>query len=395
MPGAVKSRKRGFYPVHQWFPGPEGGRAFVAINPKMEYVSAMEQHNSTSTASQATPANTPAPKVQAARKFSTASASEKTAALVKWLEESKARDVVALDVAGKSPCMDVVIVVTASSLRHAKSLADGLMELKACARDPGMRAKIAVKSNDPRVDPIGTCVGLRGSRVTAVRNEIGGENIDIVLWSADPAQFVIGALSPAEVSSIVVDEEKHAMDVVVDEDNLAIAIGRSGQNVRLASELTQWTINLMTQDESAKRSEAEHAVTRITFMEKLDIDEELADLLIDEGFSSLEEVAYVPLAEMLEIDGLDEEIVNELRNRARNVLLTEAIATEEKLENVSEDLIGLEGMSKELAAKLAEHDVKTRDDLAELAVDELTEMTGIDDERAKELILKARAHWFE
>ena len=274
-------------------------------------------------------------------------------------------------------------------------ISDGLMELKACARDPGLRAKIAVKSNDPRVDPIGTCVGLRGSRVTAVRNEIGGENIDIVLWSADPAQFVIGALSPAEVSSIVVDEEKHAMDVVVDEDNLAIAIGRSGQNVRLASELTGWTINLMTQDESAKKSEAEHAVTRVTFMEKLDIDEELADLLIDEGFSTLEEVAYVPLAEMLEIDGLDEEIVNELRNRARNVLLTEAIATEEKLENVSEDLIGLEGMTKELAAKLAEHDVKTRDDLAELAVDELTEMTGIDDERAKELILKARAHWFE
>jgi N utilization substance protein A len=263
-------------------------------------------------------------------------------------------------------------------------ISDGLMELKACARDPGLRAKIAVKSNDPRVDPIGTCVGLRGSRVTAVRNEIGGENIDIVLWSADPAQFVIGALSPAEVSSIVVDEEKHAMDVVVDEDNLAIAIGRSGQNVRLASELTGWTINLMTQDESAKRSEAEYAETRVTFMEKLDIDEELADLLIEEGFSSLEEVAYVPLAEMLEIDGLDEEIVNELRNRARNVLLTEAIATEEQLENVSEDLIGLEGMTKELAAKLAGNGVKTRDDLAELAVDELTEMTGIDDERAKE-----------
>ena len=274
-------------------------------------------------------------------------------------------------------------------------ISDGLMELKACARDPGLRGKIAVKSNDPRVDPIGTCVGLRGSRVTAVRNEIGGENIDIVLWSADPAQFVIGALSPAEVSSIVVDEEKHAMDVVVDEDNLAIAIGRNGQNVRLASELTGWTINLMTQDESAKKSEAEHAETRVTFMEKLDIDEELADLLIEEGFSSLEEVAYVPLAEMLEIDGLDEGIVNELRNRARNVLLTEAIATEEKLENVSEDLMGLEGMSKELAAKLAGHDVKTRDDLAELAVDELTEMTGIDDERAKGLILTARAHWFE
>ncbi|MCE1183512.1 MAG: transcription termination factor NusA [Rhodocyclales bacterium] len=272
---------------------------------------------------------------------------------------------------------------------------DGLMELKACARDPGLRAKIAVKSNDPRVDPIGTCVGLRGSRVTAVRNEIGGENIDIVLWSADPAQFVIGALSPAEVSSIVVDEDKHAMDVVVDEDNLAIAIGRNGQNVRLASELTGWTINLMTQDESAKKSEAEHAVTRVMFMEKLDIDEELADLLIEEGFSTLEEVAYVPLAEMLEIEGLDEELVNELRNRARNVLLTEAIATEEKLEGVSDDMINLEGMSKEVAAKLAENGVKNRDDLAELAVDELTEMTGIDESRAKELILKARAHWFE
>lgn len=274
-------------------------------------------------------------------------------------------------------------------------ISDGLMELKACARDPGLRAKIAVKSNDPRVDPIGTCVGLRGSRVTAVRNEIGGENIDIVLWSADPAQFVIGALSPAEVSSIMVDEEKHAMDVVVDEDNLAIAIGRSGQNVRLASELTGWTINLMTQDESAKRSEAESAETRSIFVEKLDIDEELADLLIEEGFSSLEEVAYVPLAEMLEIDGLDEEIVNELRTRARNVLLTEAIVTEEQLETVADDLISLEGMCKELAAKLAANGVKTREDLAELAVDELTEMTGIEDERAKELILKARAHWFE
>jgi len=272
---------------------------------------------------------------------------------------------------------------------------DGLMELKACARDPGLRAKIAVKSNDPRVDPIGTCVGLRGSRVTAVRNEIGGENIDIVLWSADPAQFVIGALAPAEVSSIVVDEEKHSMDVVVDEDNLAIAIGRNGQNVRLASELTGWTINLMTQDESAKRSEAEYAVSRVTFMEKLDIDEELADLLIEEGFSSLEEVAYVPLAEMLEIEGLDEEIVNELRNRARNVLLTEAIVTEEQLEGVADDLINLEGMTRELAAKLAAGSIKTREDLAELAVDELVELTGIDEERAKELILKARAHWFE
>ncbi|HRE17208.1 MAG TPA: transcription termination/antitermination protein NusA, partial [Rhodocyclaceae bacterium] len=241
----------------------------------------------------------------------------------------------------------------------------------------------------------GTCVGLRGSRVTAVRNEIGGENIDIVLWSADPAQFVIGALSPAEVSSIVVDEEKHAMDVVVDEDNLAIAIGRNGQNVRLASELTGWNINLMTQEESVTRSEAESAQTRVLFIEKLDIDEELANLLIEEGFSTLEEVAYVPLAEMLEIDGLDEDIVNELRNRARNILLTEAIATEEQLEGVAEDMLALEGMDKPLAAKLASHGVKTRDDLAELAVDEVVEYTGIDEERAKQLIITARAHWFE
>ena len=274
-------------------------------------------------------------------------------------------------------------------------ISDGLMELKACARDPGLRAKIAVKSNDPRVDPIGTCVGLRGSRVTAVRNEIGGENIDIVLWAGDPAQFVVGALSPAEVSSIVVDEEKHAMDVVVDEDNLAIAIGRNGQNVRLASELTGWTINLMTQDESVKRSEAEYAVTRVIFMEKLDIDEELSDLLIGEGFSTLEEVAYVPLAEMLEIEGLDEDIVNELRNRARNVLLTEAIVNEEQFEGVADDLLTLEGMSRELTAKLAGKGIKSRDELAELAVDELVEMTGIDEQRAKEIILKARAHWFE
>lgn len=272
---------------------------------------------------------------------------------------------------------------------------DGLMEIKAAARDPGLRAKIAVKSNDQRVDPIGTCVGLRGSRVTAVRNEIGGENIDIVMWSADPAQFVIGALAPAEVSSIVVDEEKHSMDVVVDDDNLAIAIGRNGQNVRLASELTGWTINLMSQEESEKKSEAEHAATRVLFMEKLDIDEELSDLLIEEGFSTLEEVAYVPLAEMLEIDGLDEDTVNELRNRARNVLLTEAIATEEKLEDVSQDLMSMEGIDKDLAAKLALNGVLNRDDLADLAVDELAEMTGIDDERAKQLIVTARAHWFE
>ncbi len=272
---------------------------------------------------------------------------------------------------------------------------DGLLELKACARDPGLRAKIAVKSNDQRIDPIGTCVGLRGSRVTAVRNEIGGEQIDIIVWSADPAQFVVAALQPAEVVSIVVDEEAHAMDVVVDENNLAIAIGRNGQNVKLASELAGWTINLMSEQESAEKTAQEQQGLRALFMEKLDVDEELADILIEEGFSSLEEVAYVPLAEMLEIEAFDEDTVNELRNRARNVLLTEAIVTEEQLENVSDDLLGLEGMEKSLAAKLAQQGIRTRDDLADLAVDELVEMAGIDEERAKALISVARAHWFE
>lgn len=272
---------------------------------------------------------------------------------------------------------------------------DGLLELKACARDPGLRAKIAVKSNDQRIDPIGTCVGLRGSRVTAVRNEIGGEQIDIIVWSADPAQFVVAALQPAEVVSIVVDEEAHAMDVVVDENNLAIAIGRNGQNVKLASELTGWTINLMSEQESAEKTAQEQQGLRALFMEKLDVDEELADILIDEGFSSLEEVAYVPLTEMLEIEAFDEDTVNELRNRARNVLLTEAIVTEEQLENVSDDLLNLDGMEKSLAAKLAQQGIRTRDDLADLAVDELVEMAGIDEERAKALISVARAHWFE
>ncbi len=272
---------------------------------------------------------------------------------------------------------------------------DGLIEIKSAARDPGVRAKIAVKSNDPRVDPKGTCIGMRGSRVTAVTNELAGERVDIVLWSADPAQFVIGALEPAEVSSIMVDEEKHAMDVVVDEDNLAIAIGRSGQNVRLASELTGWTINLMTVEESQEKSQTEHSKIRQLFIERLDVDEEVANILIEEGFSTLEEIAYVPLAEMLEINAFDEATVTELRERARNVLLTEAIVDEEQLENVEDDLLELEGMDKSLAAKLARGGVKSRDDLADLAVDELVELTGIEDERAKSLITTARAHWFE
>lgn len=270
----------------------------------------------------------------------------------------------------------------------------GLLEIKAAARDPGVRAKIAVVAHDKRIDPIGTCVGVRGTRVTAVRNEVGGEAVDIVLWSEDPAQFVIGALAPAQVQSIVVDEETHAMDVVVDEENLAISIGRSGQNVRLASELTGWKINIMTPDESAKKQAEESDVVRVLFMQKLDVDEEVADILIEEGFSSLEEVAYVPLQEMLEIDAFDEDTVNELRNRARDVLLTMELAKEEEVEAVSQELRTLEGLSTELIAKLAESNIHTRDDLAELAVDELVEMTGVDDEQAKVLIMKAREHWF-
>jgi len=271
----------------------------------------------------------------------------------------------------------------------------GLLVIKSAARDPGVRAKIAVWTNDRRIDPIGTCVGMRGSRVQAVTNELAGERVDIVLWSDDPAQFVIGALAPANVSSIVVDEDKHAMDVVVDEDNLAIAIGRSGQNVRLASELTGWQINIMTAEESALKQESEQVGVRQTFIDKLDVDEEIANILIQEGFSTLEEIAYVPVNELMEIEAFDEETVEELRNRARNALLTEAIKREENLEQAEKDLLDLEDMDDDLAAKLAENSIRTRDDLGELAVDELTEMTGIDDERASKLIMAARAHWFE
>ena len=273
-------------------------------------------------------------------------------------------------------------------------LEDGLLEIKAAARDPGSRAKIAVKSNDNRIDPIGTCVGMRGSRVQAVTSELGGERVDIILWSEDPAQFVINALAPAEVSKITVDEEKHSMDIVVDEENLAQAIGRTGQNVRLASELTGWEINLMTLEESQKKSEEESSVIRNLFMEKLDVDQEVADILVQEGFSTLEEVAYVPVAEMLEIESYDEDTVNELRSRARNALLTEAIATEEKLEHDVEDLLTLEGMDSQTARLLAEKGVVTKEELADLAMDDLVEMTGIDAERAKQLIMTARAPWF-
>jgi N utilization substance protein A len=271
---------------------------------------------------------------------------------------------------------------------------EGLLEIKSAARDPGIRAKIAVLSNDKRIDPIGTCVGMRGSRVQAVTQELAGERVDIVLWSADPAQFVIGALAPAEVTSIVVDEEKHAMDVVVDEENLAIAIGRSGQNVRLASELTGWQINLMTEEESAKKQQEESGRTRELFMQRLDVDEEVANILIQEGFSTLEEVAYVPINELLEIEAFDEDTVNELRNRARNALLVAAIANEEKMEGIDPELLGLEGMDNQLAARLAEGGVRTRDQLADLAGDELMELSGLDEQRANSLIMAARAHWF-
>lgn len=271
---------------------------------------------------------------------------------------------------------------------------DGLLEIKSAARDPGVRAKIAVKSNDQRIDPIGTCVGMRGSRVQAVTSEIAGERVDIILWSPEPAQFVINALAPAEISSIVVDEEKHSMDVVVEEEQLAQAIGRLGQNVRLASELTGWTLNIMTEEEATQKNEEESSAIIAQFMQKLDVDEEVAGILVQEGFSTLEEVAYVPLSEMLEIESFDEDTVNELRSRARNALLTEAIASEEKMEAPSAELLAMEGMDDETARALASKGVVTMDDLADLAVDDLVEMTGMDSERAKELIMTARAPWF-
>jgi N utilization substance protein A len=271
---------------------------------------------------------------------------------------------------------------------------EGLLEIKAAARDPGLRSKIAVKSNDQRLDPVGTCVGMRGSRVQAVTGELAGERVDIVLWSMEPAQFVINAMAPAEVSSIVVDEDAHSMDVVVDEEQLAQAIGRNGQNVRLASELTGWTLNILTEEEAAKKHEEEYTNTRQLFIDKLDVDEEVADILVQEGFGTLEEIAYVPISEMSEIDAFDEDTINELRKRARAALLTEAIAKEEKVEEASEDLLTMEGMDEATAHKLASKGVSTMEDLADLAVDDLVELTNMDAERAKTLIMTARAPWF-
>jgi len=273
-------------------------------------------------------------------------------------------------------------------------LEDGLIEIKAAARDPGSRAKIAVLSKDRRIDPIGTCVGMRGSRVQAVTSELAGERVDIILWAEDPAQFVINALAPAEVSKIKVDEEAHSMDIVVDEENLAQAIGRAGQNVRLASELTGWELNIMTMEESQKKSEEEATRVRNMFVEKLDVDEEVAGILVEEGFNTLEEVAYVPLSEMQEIESFDEATVNELRSRAGNALLTQAIASEEQVEHDIEDLLKVEGMDNDTARMLAAKGVGTQEALADFATDDLVELTGLDAEQAKQLIMAARAPWF-
>ena len=270
---------------------------------------------------------------------------------------------------------------------------EGIIEIKAAARDPGMRAKIAVTSHDARVDPIGTCIGMRGSRVSAVTTELSGERIDIVIWNADPAQFVVGALEPAKVRSIVMAEETHSMDVVVDEENLAVAIGRGGQNVRLASELTGWQINILTEAEANEKREEEVSKIRNEFMQSLDIDEAAADVLIGEGFSSIEEIAYVPEKELFAIDAFDRETIEELRQRARNKLLADAITREENLRKADPEMMKLEGMTNDVANKLVAAGTKTLDDLAELSTDEVVEQTGLDEESAKALIMAARAHW--
>lgn len=281
--------------------------------------------------------------------------------------------------------------------QEVPEIEQGLLEIKSCARDPGSRAKIAVLSHDKRVDPIGTCVGVRGTRVNGVTNELAGERVDIVLWSEDPAQFVIGALAPANVSSIVVDEERRAMDVVVDEENLAIAIGRGGQNVRLASKLTGWQLNVMTQDQVTAKSEAEQEAARALFMEKLEVDQEIANILVQEGFSSVEEIAYVPSAELLAVEGFDEDIVEELRARARDALLTEALAVEETADEhqPSEELLALEGMDEATAQTLAERGVVSVEDLADQAVDDLIDIEGMTEEHAAALIMTARKPMIE
>jgi transcription termination/antitermination protein NusA len=269
----------------------------------------------------------------------------------------------------------------------------GLVEIKGAARDPGDRAKIAVKSNDHRTDPIGACIGMRGSRVQAVSNELNGERVDIVLWNDNPAQFVINAMAPAAVESIIVDEEKHSMDIAVAETELSKAIGRGGQNVRLASKLTGWQLNVMTQADVQQKTEAEQEAARQLFAEKLEVDAEIASILVQEGFSSIEEIAYVPASELLAVEEFDEDIVEELRARARDALLTQMIQAEEVLdENApSDELLQLDGMDEATAFALSERGVRTLDDLADLAVDEITDIEGVDEDRAAKLIMAARA----
>ena len=271
-----------------------------------------------------------------------------------------------------------------------------LIEILGAARDPGMRAKIAVKSNDPRIDPVGACVGMRGSRVQTVSTELSGERVDIILWDDNPAQFVVNAMSPAEVVSIVVDEDAHSMDVAVNTEQLSQAIGRGGQNVRLASELTGWTLNVMDEAQAEEKSEAEAQTLQQLFMEHLDVDEEIAAILVQEGFSSVEEVAYVPTQELLEVEEFDEAMVEELRGRARDVLITRAIVSEEQLGDTepAQDLLEMDGMDRELAYVLAGRGVVTMEDLAEQSVDELMEIDGMDEARAGSLIMTARAPWF-
>jgi len=273
----------------------------------------------------------------------------------------------------------------------------GLIQILGAARDPGVRAKISVKSNDQRIDPVGACVGMRGSRVQAVSNEIAGERVDIIPYDDNPAQFVINAMAPAEVVSIVVDEDSHSMDIAVTEEKLSQAIGRGGQNIRLASELTGWELNVMTEQAAEKKSESEAAKLVQTFKEQLDVDEEVAAILVQAGFSTIEEIAYVPAAELAAIEEFDDDIVKELRNRARDVLLTQAIASEEQAGDAApaEDLLELDGMDDQLAAQLASRGIVTREDLAEQAIDDLTEIEGVDAERAGALIMAARKHWFE
>lgn len=276
-------------------------------------------------------------------------------------------------------------------------IGEELIQVKAAARDPGSRAKIAVKTNDGRIDPIGACVGMRGARVQAVSGELGGERIDIILWDDNPAQLVINAMAPAEVASIVVDEDTHAMDIAVKAEQLSQAIGRNGQNVKLASELTGWTINVMTEEQAKTKAEAEDQKVVELFKEKLGVDDEIAQILASEGFSSLEEIAYVPTQELLEVEGFDQDLVDALRERAKGALLTKAIAEEQALEQrePAEDLLTMEGMDKHMAYVLANHGIATREELAEQSVDDLLEIPGLDEQSAATLIMTARKIWFD